>query len=68
MPYSYDAMTREIDDLGRDARHLAIVPDKLREVADAMRRELAAPGASFQTDPLQYPHESPTENTRETLQ
>lgn len=68
MPYSYEAMTREIDDLGRDARHLAIVPDKLREVADAMRRELAAPGASFQTDPLQYPHESPTENTRETLQ
>ncbi len=65
--YSPAAMRREIDALVRGARHVAIIHDKLREVAAAMRQELARAGASFQ-DPLQYPNESLPTNDRDTLQ
>ena len=68
MTYSRGAMLRELDDLARGARHVTIVPEKLREVAAAMRGELAGAGGSFQTDPQQYPNESPPVNDRNTLQ
>jgi hypothetical protein len=66
--YSRDAMRGELDELAGIARHVTIVPGKVREVAAAMREELARAGASFHTDPLQYPNESPTTNDRDTLQ
>ncbi len=67
MTYSRGAMLRELDDLARAARHVTIVPQKLREVAAVIREELAGAGGSFQ-DPLQYPNESLPVNDRDTLQ
>jgi len=66
--YSRDAMRGELEELARGARHVTIVPEKVREVAVAMAAELSRAGGSFHSDPLQYPNESPTVNTRDTLQ
>ncbi len=69
MPYSREAMRAELDILARGAAHVAIVPEKIREVAAAMRQEMtAAADGAFQTDPQQYPNESPLQNDRQTLQ
>lgn len=68
MTYSRDTMRREVEDLVRTATHVRLVPEKLLEVAAVMRQELAGGGASFQTDPQQYPHESPAANDLDTLQ
>lgn len=51
MIYSREAMCSELDQLVREARHVMIVPEKLRDVAMAMRQELAVADTSFQTDP-----------------
>jgi hypothetical protein len=61
-------MRAELDDLARGAAHVSIVPEKIREVATAMRQELGGPDGAFHTDPQQYPNESPLENDRHTLQ
>lgn len=61
-------MRGEIEELTRGARHVTIVPEKVREVATAMAAELSRGGGSFHSNPLEYPHESPTVNDRDTLQ
>ncbi len=66
--YSHKAMRAELDDLARGARHVTIVPANIQRVAAAMRQELAHAGASFHTDPNQFPNESPPTNDRSTLQ
>lgn len=68
MTHSRDAMRREVEDLVRTAAHVRVVPEKVEEVAAVMRRELAGGGASFQTDPQQFPRESPAANDVDTLQ
>lgn len=68
MVYTREAMRGEIDRLVQEARHVSIVPEQVREVAAAMRQELAGSDGSFHADPQQYPDETPAENTRETLQ
>jgi hypothetical protein len=68
MPYSYEAMRGEVADLVAAAVHVAIDDEALADVATVMRQQLTARGAAFQTDPQQFPAESPAENTRDTLQ
>lgn len=68
MPYTYEAMRRELDGLVAAAAHVTIDDGALADVAGVMRQQLATGGAAFQTDPRRYPAESPAENTRDTLQ
>ncbi|MDR7555054.1 MAG: queuosine salvage family protein [Armatimonadota bacterium] len=68
MPYTYEAMRREIADLVGAAVHVTIDDGALADVAVVMRQQLATGGTAFQTDPQRFPAESPAENSRDTLQ
>ncbi|HBY97341.1 MAG: queuosine salvage family protein [Ardenticatenaceae bacterium] len=67
MIYRHDTMQIEIHWLVENARHVTIVPERIREVATALKRELERE-QPFQTDPHRYPNETLTQNNLDTLQ
>lgn len=68
MVYSREAMLREHAELVRNPRHVRIVPEKIREVAAVMSRELARAGDAADVNPAQSPLAALGENNLDTIQ